>query len=289
MMKPTAFDLLEVLAVVSESRTFQEAAKTLAISQPAVSFKLKRLQEAVDLPLFTLQGKKKVLTDYGRELATLAKAQIHRAGRDVEDLERRYLTAERLTLRVGCRREMFESVSERLAFPGRIEHFALSNREAIAHLQSHEVDLAISYERPDSAEIIGKKIIESGSVFSVSTKLLPKRARIEDCARDPDFLQNTPCLFYQTNGQLIESWVRSLGLSPDRLRIRFVAQDWRTLQSLVEQGLGYAVLPEYVSRDHPQIQTTPLPAKILKPFQFYAYFRKDLRGIPAFRAILDRL
>jgi DNA-binding transcriptional LysR family regulator len=284
-----SFDLLEVLAVVADSRSFQDGARQLKISQPAVSFKLKRLQEQVELPLFTLQGKKKILTAYGRELAEVAKRQLERSDHAVENLERRYLSAEGLTLRVGCRREIFESVSERLAFAGRLEHHALSNLEAVHALGDQTVDLAISYERPDSAEVIGKKIFESGAVFAVHRKLLRKGASLEALARDREFLTQTPCLFYQAGGQLIESWVKSVGLKPEDLRIRCVAQDWRTLAALVDQGLGYAVLPEYVVEENPDVVQFTLPTRIFKRYAFYAYFRKDLRSVPAFREILDRL
>ena len=72
-MESVSPELWNVLIAVSESRNFRAAAEKLRISQPAVSFKLKELERHLPLPLFQLEGRRKVLTHFGRALSEVAK------------------------------------------------------------------------------------------------------------------------------------------------------------------------------------------------------------------------
>ena len=72
-MSQVSFDLFKVLIAVAESKNFREAAEKLQISQPAVTFKLRELESTQPLPLFSLEGKRKVLTHFRRSLYELAK------------------------------------------------------------------------------------------------------------------------------------------------------------------------------------------------------------------------
>jgi LysR family transcriptional activator of mexEF-oprN operon len=61
-------NLLRVFAVVAESPSVTEAARTLYLTQPAVSAALRRLQLAVGAPLFARSGRGLVLTSRGERL-----------------------------------------------------------------------------------------------------------------------------------------------------------------------------------------------------------------------------
>src|SRR5690242_5833191 len=111
-------NLLKTLISVAESRSFQEAAQRLGISQPAVSFQLRQLEATVAAPLFYLSGKRKVLTHYGQSLYETAKRQMHAFGKSLEDLDRNYANPGKLTLRIGGRLEVLAFVSPRISFPG---------------------------------------------------------------------------------------------------------------------------------------------------------------------------
>src|SRR4051812_38795475 len=92
------FELLETLIAVAESGNFREAAHSLGLSQGAVSLKLKRLQEQVALPIFTLQGRRKILTHFGRELHTFARNQAERLESEYSRLDRKFENASNLKL-----------------------------------------------------------------------------------------------------------------------------------------------------------------------------------------------
>jgi DNA-binding transcriptional LysR family regulator len=71
------------LAAVVDLGGFAQAAEKLHKSQPAVSYAVARLQEALDVKLMVVEGRKAVLTDHGRTLLRRARSLL----RDAETLE----------------------------------------------------------------------------------------------------------------------------------------------------------------------------------------------------------
>lgn len=69
-------NLLRVFAVVAEEGSVTRAATRLYVTQPAVSAALRRLATFVGAELVTRQGRGVVLTNRGKELATVARAHL---------------------------------------------------------------------------------------------------------------------------------------------------------------------------------------------------------------------
>lgn len=281
-------ELFEILIAAAESKNLSEAAAKLRISQPAVSVKLKALEKTAPLPIFRYEGKRKALTHYGRELYRVAKDNQQEREAALETLHRRYASPEKLTLRVGGRKELFEILLQQLRFEGRIDFLAMNSSEAVEQLKLHKVDVAISYGAllPDSAEIVAKKIFESVSEFVVHRKLLPPKPS-EKLLRDIKFLSETPCVIYEGGGHSLREWVEHLGVSFDSLRVRGMAEDWRIVKSMIENGWGYGICPAHIKSQSKDLFTLPVPASVLPKFTFYALFHRDLKRIPAFRPVLE--
>lgn len=72
------------LTAVVDNGGYAKAAAALHRSQPAVSYAVARLQEALDVPLLTIEGRKAVLTPIGQTLLTRARSLL----RDWDTLER---------------------------------------------------------------------------------------------------------------------------------------------------------------------------------------------------------
>ncbi len=285
-MKLPASELLEILVEVADSNSLAEAGAKLNISQPAVSVKLKQLESETPLPLFSVEGKRKVLTHYGRELCRIAKANQNQMAHAFDDLNRQYATAEHLTLKVGSRRELFEAIAETLEFPGRLAFMALSNKAAVESLLANKIDIAISYEIPDSAEIMAKKIRESGCKLVVHRKFVKLKVR-DALLLDKEFFLQTPCILYQNDGHLLKDWLMHLKLRIDQLRVKAVSDDWRTIQILVDKGWGYGIVPDYIESTCRDVISIPIPTAILPKFTFYALFHAHLKKVPAFKKVLE--
>ena len=85
-MKPPKSSLEQwaVLAAVVDEGGYAQAAAALHRSQPAVSYAVARLQEALDVALLSIEGRKAVLTPAGEVLLKRARSLL----KDVESLER---------------------------------------------------------------------------------------------------------------------------------------------------------------------------------------------------------
>jgi DNA-binding transcriptional LysR family regulator len=285
-MESPNIELFKVLIAAAESSNLTRAAEKLGISQPAVSVRLKELSLQAPLPVFTYEGKRKVLTHYGRELYKIAKQNEMRMAQDFENLNRQYAAAEFLTLKIGARSELLEMLAPRLNFDGQLQFITLTSREAVDHLFLHKLDIAISYIVPDSPDIIAKKILETSPKFSVHKKFM-KNSDINKMARSLQFLKDTPCITYTPRGHLLKEWTDYVGLPFDQIQIRGTAEDWRSVQALIDQGAGYGVVPGYIKTASSDVLTMDIPTASLKKYIFYALFHKDLRKIPAFKEMLE--
>src|SRR3974390_610392 len=70
----TSLEQWAVLAAVVDAGGFAQAAAALNRSQSAISYAIARLQESLDLPLLTIEGRKSVLTSHGQTL--LARSRL---------------------------------------------------------------------------------------------------------------------------------------------------------------------------------------------------------------------
>jgi DNA-binding transcriptional LysR family regulator len=285
-MKTMSFDLLETLIAVAESRNFREAAERIHLSQAGVSLKIKELETLHPVPIFQYEGKRKVLTHYGRALYEAAKDQTKQLNDKVEALHRSYGSAEDIVVRVGGRLEILEFVVPHLKFPGRFELFNMSANSAVENLLSHKVDIAISYVQPDSTEVVAKKLFQSAAHFAVHKSFLKGKTLNKALTENPEFLKSTPCIFYRRDGHVLQEWIHHLGLSMDDLNNRDIVEDWRTVGQFVERRLGYSILPVFVQTG-PEIARLELPERVLKKYQFYALFERGLNKIESFKTLLS--
>lgn len=76
---------LFVFKKIAELKSITKAAEELHMTQPAVSIQLKNLQDQFDIPLTTISGRNIKITDFGKEVATIAEQVLI----GVEELNRK--------------------------------------------------------------------------------------------------------------------------------------------------------------------------------------------------------
>lgn len=278
------FDNLRVLIAVAESRNFRQAAERLGLSQPAVSLKLQRLEREQSLPLFYLEGKRKVLTHYGRSLYEVAKKSSDHMERALEALNRNYAKSENLSLRLGGRIQVLEYVAPKLSFAGCLELHNCTSAKAVEKLKTHEVDVAVSYRLPDSAELQAKKLFSSRLYFSVHKKFLKDKSISRDLSVSDEFLERTPCVSYGHDAHIIKQWAKNSNVDFSKIRVKYITDDWRTVRALIEEGLGFGFLPIYCQSENKNIKNIEAPA--IERLDFYMIFEKNLKKIEAFKSVL---
>lgn len=285
-MKLPSLDLLSALVVVAESPNLIEAAHRLGISQPALSMQLQKLERSLPQPIFGIEGKRKILTRYGRALYRASRRHLARLEVSVDRLNRVYASPESLTLTIGARRDFIHRVAPLIQFPGRIVFRNLPPAEAIEGLLSHSLDLAIHYQVPDSSELIAKALFTHGVRLTVHQKWLQGKKLTSELAKDPSFLTKTPALFYRGDGPLLGQWVESCGVQLKDLKCPYVCEDWTALMRLVETGAGWSIIPADIEARDPAVETCEIPAAVIAPVTYFALYHRELRKIPAYQNFL---
>ncbi|SMF14323.1 DNA-binding transcriptional regulator, LysR family [Alteromonadaceae bacterium Bs31] len=79
------FRQLEILLAVYDSGTVKQAAEYLHLTQPTISIQLKKLSDAVGMPLYEQVGKKLLFTEAGEKVASAARDILQRT--DMLDME----------------------------------------------------------------------------------------------------------------------------------------------------------------------------------------------------------
>src|SRR3569832_1899720 len=80
-MRHTTLRQLEVFEAIARLGSFTRAADELHLTQPTVSMQIKKLTDAVGLPLFEQIGKKIYLTDAGRALQKFSREIFEQCAR----------------------------------------------------------------------------------------------------------------------------------------------------------------------------------------------------------------
>jgi DNA-binding transcriptional LysR family regulator len=279
-------ELLRTFITCAESETFQEAGRKLGLSQPAVSVQLKKLEDLLPQPVFTLEGKRKTLTRFGRAVVEELGNRIGAIDKGMDRVIQLYSEAENITIKIGVRTELFTRVVQYIRFPGRVQFLGMSNQESITALLNHDIDIAITHQRPDLSTIYAAKLWAEGVRLAVHRKLIGGNAMTEAVAKDPAFLTRTPFLAYKTDSPFLGEWLRHCGVARTQVRVLRVCEDWRAIMAFIEQGQGYSVMPRDIATQLRDVVFHDVPFEVVKPVPFYALYHEDLRRIPAIREYL---
>jgi DNA-binding transcriptional LysR family regulator len=243
----TTLNRLHCFEVVVQEAGFKRATAKLHITQPALSYQMKHLEEELGVQLFHRRPGGVSLTDAGRLLFTHAQrvsAAVKRAERAVKELpavgEVRIGTVN--SIGTYFLPQVLATVRERHAATLPILYRARSD-EFIEALLANHVDLAILADpRVD-------KRLRYETLFEERVSLVagrghplfdspPLRAQQLEGAQFVSLSQQTP------TGALIGRYL-------DRLAIKFErvvsTEDVETVKRMVEMGMGVAFLPDMVT------------------------------------------
>jgi len=165
-MRHTTLRQLEVFSAIARHGSFTRAAEELFLTQPTVSMQIKKLTDAVGLPLLEQVGKKIYLTDAGRALEAMARQlfeQFENFEMTLADLKG--LKQGRLRLAVVTTAKYF---APRLLgpfcqqYPGIDVSLKVSNRErVIERLAENQDDLYILGQPPEEIDAVAEPFLEN--------------------------------------------------------------------------------------------------------------------------------
>jgi DNA-binding transcriptional LysR family regulator len=276
---PPSDSLFALLAFEREGDMVR-AARSLGLSQPALSFQLKKLEESVGFPIFSFAGKRKVLTQLGQayvEQIQEAYLAIHLSHKRIS---REAMELDRQKLRVAGRRELFIPFLP-FPFPGQIEFIQSSSTEALKALREHRVDLAISAQSVDSGDLLARLFFESGF------KLIYPRAWGSDLDRGVQ-LKTRPVVVYGNHHAYLGDYLKWQGWRFQELQVSRIVEDWFSVVELVRAGFGWAIIPEGWGLHTREVLSQTLTEKLTENFQdefiprqkIFLFHRRDDRKAP---------
>jgi DNA-binding transcriptional LysR family regulator len=280
-------ELLRVLIAFGESKNLIAAAELLRITQPAVTQRLKRLQDQVPLPLYAFEGRKKVLTPYGKGLFELSKENFRQLEVGFENLNRHHASASHLVLRLGCRKELFEVFSQTVKFAGRVEYNKMTESQALENLDRDEIDVALTSTVVSSPDYVNRKIFEGSCRFVFHSKLMDDIRSFRDLQKHESLLLKTPSVLHKTETTYFDKFARTFKLKPNDFNCKAVLEDWSSLLGLVENKVGYAIVPAFLQSDSENIVSFDIPHATIPRMSYYAVYHRKLKKIEAFKKALE--
>ncbi len=253
----TTLNRLHCFEVVVEEAGFKRATARLHITQPALSYQMKHLEEELGVQLFHRRPGGVALTDAGRLLYT----HVQRVSAAVRDTERAIKELPAVgEVRIGTVNsigtyflpQVFSGVRQRYAATRPLVYRARSD-EFIEALLANHVDLAI-LANPRVDQRLRYETLFEERVSLVSGRSHPffdvREVRPEDLTSAPfvSLSQQTP------TGSLIRKYLDRLGVEIEPV---ISTEDIETVKRMVEMGMGAAFLPDMVTERDLWTRTNP--------------------------------
>jgi DNA-binding transcriptional LysR family regulator len=281
---------LRYFVAVAEELHFGRAARRLFISQPALSFDIRRFEEQLGVQLLERNSKTVALTNAGHVLLGEARRLLQQA-EEAERMTTRSAHGLAGRLRIGFVNSMLYRGLPEAVQRFEAEHPAveivlkeMNTAEQARALQQLQIDVGFAHWGHFPPEVQTSVLLSEAFVCCLpASHPLARRRRIElsKLAREP-FILFPRGVSPHYHDQIIATCVEA-GFSP---QIRHEARLWQTVVTMVEFGMGIALVPQALAR----MQTTRVVFRPLvrNPFgsQVLQLTRAD-NDSPAARSFAD--
>ncbi len=238
--------LLRLFSAVVEKEGVVAAARSLRLSQPAVSRAVRELETQMGIPLLERTSRRVRLTPEGREIYQQARA-IYLAERAVEDTAARLKGLRQGTLHVGASTTIATYV-----LPPLISAFAklhpdvdlrlsaVHTRIIVDRLKEHELDVALA-EAPvdDRGIVVTPWRIDQMIVIGAANHPLAGQSLHPNSLAGETFILREP--ESGTRAIVVEA-LRQAGIEPHRV---MSIDDTEVIKHVVAEGLGIGVVSQY--------------------------------------------
>ena len=238
---------LRTFIEVYRQRSITAAARSLNLTQPAVSQHIAGLEATVGKPLFERQTHGVEPTSAADELAADIGNKLDAAEAALASARARSLGVAGTLQIIGHADFMAEKLPQGLLplleADVRIRMHTGDGPLVIQMLLDGHCDLGIS-AHPVTDERLKSEVIFTDSVLAVAAPAVVERILQAD--NPGKALNQEPLLAYNLELSLIDNWLSKNQIpAPEKLPA-VVGQDLRALRSLLSQGFGWTVLPEYL-------------------------------------------
>ncbi|ADP71379.1 transcriptional regulator, LysR family [Rhodomicrobium vannielii ATCC 17100] len=285
------WDKLRIFHAAAQAGSFTHAGETLAISQSAVSRHIASLERDLNVPLFHRHARGLVLTEQGELLyrtaqevfSKLATTQILLAdSRGKPNGQLKVTTT--MALGTGW---LTPRLNEFMKLYPDIQLQLILDDETL-NLTMREADVAIWFGPPSQQDLVRRKLFTVHFHVYASVEYVKRNGRprnLEDLDRHRILTYGgvLPSPFKEMN------WLETAGRDGRDLRDPSVRiNSLLALREAVLQGVGIAVLPDYLAKDHPRLVNVLEEAEmpVFDTYFVYPADLKDTKRVNAFRDFL---
>lgn len=259
-MRHSTLRQLEVFEAIARLGSYTRAAEELFLTQPTVSMQVKKLADAIGLPLFEQVGKKIYLTDAGHELhKTCREIFKHFSHFEMAIADLKGLKLGTLRLAVVTTAKYF---APRLLgpfclkYPGIQVSLKVSNRERVLErLADNQDDLYILGQPPEELEAVAEPFLDNPLVVlapAAHPLAGKKKIPLARLAEEP-FLLREPG---SGTRKAMERLFADYGLN---IKVRMELGSNEAIKQAIIGGLGVSVLSRHtLALDAPQGQLSVL-------------------------------
>jgi DNA-binding transcriptional LysR family regulator len=270
------WDKLRVFHAVADAGSLTHAGEQLNLSQSAISRQVRGLEEQLQATLFHRHARGLLLTEQGELLyeATLSMSKrLNVAAARIRDAKDEIHGDLRVSATAGFGTLWLAPRLHRLF----AEHPDLSVNliltEAILDLPMREADVAIRMSSPQQADLIRRPLMNVTMRLYASKEYLEQAGEphtLDDLAtrRSVSFSLNAP----QPNEAA--EWLKGR-IHPQRRTHLMINSYFGVLKAAIN-GLGIATLPDYITRDYPELINV-LPEECSPPIPVYFVYPEELR------------
>ncbi|MCS0635842.1 LysR family transcriptional regulator [Streptomyces sp. LP05-1] len=279
---------------VVRTGSYTAAARSLGLTQPAVSQQMKALERDVGTPLFTRVGRGLRLTEAGEALTRHTTAildSLTAAQHQIDAIARLRSGRVRVCAFPSAAATILPGAMARMAaeHPGvRVELMENEPPESLRLAARGECDIALAFGYPGLRADVPEELAEFRLLEDPLTVLLPvghplarrRSVRLADLAGER-WIAGCP----RCGANFLQACAEE-GFTPD---VACTTDDNLVMQSLVAAGVGIAVVPALVLSFLCHSKVT---GRILEPHtrrQVYAYVLRDHLRIPATALMLDEI
>ncbi len=287
-MKNIPINLLYSFVVFNDSKNIMEAANKIGITQPALTKQLKQLENQLPHSIFSLRGRKKVLTRYGNELHLKIKERIGCLQEIINQTSLIYSSAKNATIRISGRRGVLDRIISRMTkFEGRLFFIDSSSEEIINTLNSFNTEFGITHTVPLSYELISKPLFKEEFQLVIPKKYF---------TRLPSFgvnlikeLIEKPCIGYKLEDEILKIVCNNISHDFKKLNMVRTTENYLSISEMVKANIGWAIIPSYIDVSEKLVWPVSIPSKVLHSRQFYLVYRREMIPTKWFQELTENI
>jgi DNA-binding transcriptional LysR family regulator len=270
------WDKLRVFHAVADAGSLTHAGEQLHLSQSAISRQIRGLEEQLQSTLFHRHARGLLLTEQGELLyeATLSMSKrLNAAAARIRDSKDEVHGDLRVTATAGFGTLWLAPRLHKLftAHPDLSVNLILT--EAALDLPMREADVAIRMASPQQADVIRRPLMD------VRMRLYASQEYVEQTGvpQSVDELAERRVISFSPNSpqpHAAADWL-SKHIHPQRHTHLMINSYFGVLKAAIN-GLGVAALPDYITRDYPELVNI-LPKETSPAFPVYFVYPEELR------------